>query len=29
LFSPMSTEKAFQEFGYQPSKLEDGMIEWT
>ena len=28
LFSPMSTEKAFQEFGYQPSKLEEGLIEW-
>ena len=28
LFSPMSTEKAFQEFGYQPSNLEDGLIEW-
>ena len=28
LFSPMSTEKAFREFGYQPSKLEDGLIEW-
>ena len=28
LFSPMSTEKAFQEFGYQPSKLEDGLTEW-
>ena len=28
LFSPMSTEKAFQEFGYQPSKLEDGLKEW-
>ena len=29
LFSPMSTEKAFQEFGYLPSKLEDGLKEWT
>lgn len=28
LFSPMSTEKAFREFGYQPSKLEEGLIEW-
>ena len=28
LFSPMSTEKAFREFGYQPSKLEDGFKEW-
>lgn len=28
LFSPMSTEKAFQEFGYQPSTLEDGFKEW-
>lgn len=28
LFSPMSTEKAFREFGYQPSKLEEGFKEW-
>lgn len=28
LFSPMSTEKAFQTFGYQPSKLEEGFKEW-
>ena len=28
LFSPMSTEEAFLEFGYQPSKLEDGLTEW-
>lgn len=28
LFSPMSTEKAFQAFGYQPSKLEEGFKEW-
>lgn len=28
LFSPMSTDKAFQTFGYQPSKLEEGFKEW-
>ena len=28
LFSPMSTEKAFREFGYQPSSLEEGFKEW-
>lgn len=28
LFSPMSTEKAFQELGYQPSRLEEGFKEW-
>ena len=28
LFSPMSTKKAFREFGYQPSKLEEGFKEW-
>ena len=29
LFSPMSTKKAFQEWGYQPSVLEKGFKEWT
>ena len=29
LYSPMSTEKAFREFGYQPSALEEGLKEWT
>jgi dTDP-4-dehydrorhamnose reductase len=28
LFSPMSTKKSFREFGYQPSKLEEGFKEW-
>lgn len=28
LFSPMSSEKAFREFGYQPSELEEGFKEW-
>ena len=28
LFSPMKTEKAFREFGYQPSSLEEGFKEW-
>jgi dTDP-4-dehydrorhamnose reductase len=28
LFSPMNTEKAFKEFGYQPSRLEEGFKEW-
>ena len=28
LFSPMKTEKAFKEFGYQPSRLEEGFKEW-
>ena len=29
LYSPMSTEKAFRDFGYQPSALEEGLQEWT
>ena len=28
LFSPMNTEKALKEFGYQPSRLEEGFKEW-
>ena len=28
LFSPMSTEKAFREFGYKPSAFEEGLKEW-
>ena len=28
LYSPMSTEKASQEWGYKPSLLEDGFTEW-
>jgi dTDP-4-dehydrorhamnose reductase len=28
LFSPMKTEKALKEFGYQPSRLEEGFREW-
>ena len=28
LFSPMKTEKALKEFGYQPSRLEEGFKEW-
>lgn len=27
-FSPMSTEKAFREWGYKPSNLEEGFKEW-
>lgn len=29
LYSPMSTEKAYQELGYRPSALEEGFKEWT
>ena len=28
LFSPMNTGKAFREWGYQPSRLEEGFQEW-
>ena len=28
LFSPMNTEKALKEFGYQPSRLEEGFKDW-
>lgn len=28
MFSPMSTEKAFKEWGYKPSNLEEGFKEW-
>ena len=28
LYSPMSTEKAYREWGYKPSLLEDGFTEW-
>ncbi|MBR4044928.1 MAG: dTDP-4-dehydrorhamnose reductase [Bacteroidaceae bacterium] len=28
LYSPMSTQKAFRELGYEPSLLEEGLKEW-
>ena len=28
LYSPMSTEKAFRELGYEPSLLENGFMDW-
>lgn len=29
LYSPMNTEKAFRELGYEPSLLKEGLREWN